>query len=689
MLKLGTPIDQIPRIQRPYQKRLKKLGIHTLKDLFTHIPSRYHDFSRVLPIRDLHIGETVTIQGRVENIINKRTFRKRMILTEAVVEDATGQVKAVWFNQPFLVRNIRKGDLVSLAGKVEFAYDNLLLSNPAYEVMRESGELRHTGGLIPVYPETAGITSRWFRYIIKTLIFKVAFDEFIPPHILRLYNLLSIKEAIEKVHAPKTKEDYQKARERLSFEELFLLGLFVLQKRLKIKRGTALPASINVPLLKAFVRSLPFLLTNAQRRAAWEILQDTSKNTPMNRLLEGDVGSGKTIVATIAALHSSNAGYQTAFMAPTEILAEQHFKELSKILVNENIVIGLLTGGGTKINTRGKKTTSRKELLRRLQNGDIDILIGTHALIQDSLAFRRLALVVVDEQHRFGVEQRAQLTRRSATLPHLLSMTATPIPRTLALTLYGDLDISLLDEMPSGRQKITTEIVPPAKREDAYRFIAQEIKNGHQVFVICPLIEESEKLEIRAATKEYERLSREVFPQITIALLHGKIKPKEKERIMADFKNKKVDILVSTSVVEVGIDIPNATVMLIEGAERFGLAQLHQFRGRVGRGKHQSYCLLCTDSPTQKTHARLKALIETKNGFELAEKDLKIRGPGEFFGTRQSGLPDIAMRALGDIKLIRKTREAASNLLDKDPELTTHPLLRKKLKEFKKTIHLE
>ncbi len=694
MLKLETPIDQIPRIQLTYRKKLQKLGIKTLKDLFYHIPSRYYDFSNIVPINKALLGEIVTVQGTILEIENTRTWKKRMVLTEAIVEDESGTIKAIWFNQPYLIRNIRKGTRVSLSGKVDFAYDNTFLSNPAYEVMGNKKELTHTAGLVAVYPETAGVSSRWFRYIIKAFFSLVAFKDFLPETIQTTYKLLPLPAAIKNVHFPRSSEDYENARNRLSFEELFLLQFFILRERLHLKKEPSIAIPTDIPLIKKFVTSLSFTLTNAQRLAIWEILRDMAKQEPMNRLLEGDVGSGKTIVATIAALHAKHARYQTAFMAPTEILAEQHFNELSKILAGEGVTIGLLTGSTGKISYQGSATKKqkRKDVLEGTANGEIDILIGTHALIQKKVTFKNVALVIVDEQHRFGVDQRARLSRpqtKKSVLPHLLSMTATPIPRTLALTIYGDLDISLLNEMPKGRKEIITRIVPPAKRKDTYQFIAKEIKAGRQIFIICPLIEESEKLEVTAAAKEYERLSHTIFQGYRLGLLHGRIKPKEKERIMRDFKEKNIDILVSTSVVEVGIDIPNATVMLIEGAERFGLSQLYQFRGRVGRGEYQSYCLLFTDSASRQTHARLKALVEAKNGFELAERDLKIRGPGEIYGTRQSGLPDIAMKSLGNLNLVKQTREAAGKLLEKDPELTSYPLLQEKLNQFKKTIHLE
>ena len=498
----------------------------------------------------------------------------------------------------------------------------------------------------------------------------------------------------------------QKAKLRFSFEELFFIQLFVLRERNKLaqEKAAAIPADID--LIKRFVDSLDFKLTDAQRKSAWQILKDIEKPRPMNRLLEGDVGSGKTVVAAIAALNVARAGYQTAFMAPTEILAKQHFNGISKALQNFKLDIGLLTGKSDKFTSKKLKNDfieiSRKKLLEKSSNNEINILIGTHALIQDKVKFGKLALVVLDEQHRFGVEQRAKLCKRNAgkdgqIIPHLLSMTATPIPRTLALTIYGDLDLSLIDELPKGRKKVETKVISPEERKKAYDFIRKEVKKGRQVFVICPRIEKPEEgkkdvmgwSEAKAVKEEYKKLSEEIFPDLKVGMLHGKIASAEKERTMRDFKNQKTDILVSTSVVEVGVDIPNATVMMIEGADRFGLAQLHQFRGRVGRGKYQSYCFLFTESPSANTKARLKALVNCESGFELAEKDLEIRGPGDFLGVKQWGIPDLMMSSLKDLNLVQKTRESAKEILQQDPQLKNYPLLQARLKNFRERIHLE
>jgi ATP-dependent DNA helicase RecG len=711
---LHTSIGKLPRINEKYLKKFHKLGLATVRDLIYHFPHRYDDFSKIINIDKLKLNEIATIQGEVLKIDNTRTFKKRLCLTEALIKDPTGSAKVIWFNQPFLVKNIKPGKKYSLSGKYTMGKNGPYLSNPSYEMLTLGKGPTHTAGLVPVYPETIGLGSRFIRYYIK-LILPTAdqIKEFVPWDILKQQKLPSIITALKNIHFPKNLKQAEEAKKRFAFEELFLLQVFVLNQRQKLQKENALAIPFDKNLIQSFVKKLPFKLTNAQRKSAWEIIQDLVKNQPMNRLLEGDVGSGKTVVATLAALEVAKAGYQVAFMAPTEILAQQHFKEVSKLLKIFKLKIGILTGS--------KKNFSK----------DTEIVIGTHALIQEGVKFKNLALVIVDEQHRFGVEQRAKLVQ-GKQIPHLLSMTATPIPRTLALTIYGDLDISLLDEMPKGRQKIITRIVPPEERNSAYEFIRKEVKNGRQVFVICPRIEPQNKTdyeineigqmkidphhqnfgagvdprkllwaEVKAVKEEYEKLTSKIFPDLKVAMIHGKMSAKEKQKIMEDFsapsgrdlasagggKNKKTDVLVSTSVIEVGIDIPNATVMMIEGADRFGLAQLHQFRGRVGRGKHQSYCFLFSTSG--ENTSRLRAIQKCENGFELAEKDLEIRGPGQFYGIRQSGLPDLAMNSLKDLNLIKTTRSEALNLLKKDPELRSYPLLLEKLSQFQQTIHLE
>ena len=700
-MNLSTPIEEIPRVGPQYQKKLKKLGIKTVEDLLFHFPHRYEDFSNLVPISQAKLGQTISIQGKILNIENTRTWKKKMILTQAVVQDNSGVLKVIWFNQPYLINVLKKGDLVCLSGKVALGEEGIYLSSPAYEKISNFqfsiSNLIHTGRLVPVYPETEGLSSKWLRIIIKPLLIKLKnkIKDPLPEKIREKYNLLPIEKALWQIHFPDSLKLAKKAKERFSFEELLTIQLRVLQEKLKLAKEKAVKIPLKLDLIKDFIKKLPFELTGAQKKASWQILKDLEKEKPMNRLLEGDVGSGKTVVAAIAALNTIKSGYQVALMAPTEILAKQHFKTFREFFKDFGVKIGLLTGQGAEISS-GK--ISRQKFLEKLKNGQIDLLIGTHALIQEPVKLKNLALVILDEQHRFGVEQRAKLCQQKGYLPHLLSMTATPIPRTLALTIYGDLDLSLLDELPKGRKKIITKVIPPEKRNEAYEFIRKQVREGRQVFVICPRIEaknneQSKKnlswAEIKAVKEEYDKLSKIIFPDLKIGMLHGKMKPEEKEKIMRDFKEKKTDLLVSTSVVEVGIDIPNATVMMIEGAERFGLAQLHQFRGRVGRGEHQSFCFLFTDSPAKKTQERLKALMTCENGFELAEKDLEIRGPGEIFGKSQWGIPDLAMDSLKDIFLVAKTKEAAKEILEEDRELKKYPLLREKLNQLRQKIHLE
>lgn len=570
------------------------------------------------------------------------------------------------------------------------------LSSPTYEKIsdKEKQSLIHTGGLIPVYPETEGLSSRWLRYILRPILaqLKSKIADPLPTEIKRENDLLPLNKALWQIHFPDSENLAKEAKKTLSFHELFLIQLNVLREKMKLKMEKAVSIKPDIEKTKKLVDSLPFKLTEAQRKTSWQILKDLEKPRPMNRLLEGDVGSGKTIVAAIAALNTALAGFQTAIMAPTEILTKQHFKNIRDLLKPFKLKIGILTNQECKIG--GKKIT-RKVFLKKIDEGELDILIGTHALIQKDVKFNSLALVVLDEQHRFGVDQRAHLLKnhkqKTRLIPHLLSMTATPISRTLALTLYGDLDLSLLDEMPKGRKKIITELIPPAKRKGVYKFVRDQVKKGKQIFVICPRIElkPTNNLwsETKAVEEEYAKLSKDIFPKLKVSMLHGRMKSKEKEEIMADFAKGKINILVSTSVVEVGVDIPNATIMIIEGAEKFGLAQLHQFRGRIGRGKDQSYCFLFTDLPS--TPQRLRAVLKAESGFELAEKDLEIRGPGEVYGGRQWGIPDLAMASLGDTKLIEKTRFWAKEILKKDPYLKRYPLLKEQLSSFAKKIHFE
>lgn len=711
-MNLYTPIGQLSGIGLQFQKKLKKFGIKTIRDLLYHFPHRYEDFSNLIPISQAKLGEKVCIQGKISNIKNTKTWKRRMILTEAIIKDESSAIKVVWFNQPYITNTLKDEDTVCLAGKISLggstkkASPELYLASPTYEKIGKFQGLTHVGRIIPVYPETEGLSSRWLRYILKPLLIKIKEEikDPIPEEIRQKEKFLPLREALWQIHFPDSINLAEQAQSRFSFEELFNISILVLSERIKLNKTQAIKIPLNVELIKRFTDSLPFKLTDSQKKSAWQILKDLEKPRPMNRLLEGDVGSGKTVVATIAALSVAKAGYQVAFMAPTEILAKQHFHEVARLLRSFNLNIGLLTGKQDKFYSKKLKNEtieiSRRKLLEKNEENEINLLIGTHALIQDKVKFGNLALVILDEQHRFGVEQRARLCRQKEFVPHLLSMTATPIPRTLALTIYGDLDLSLITELPKGRKKIITKVVAPKKRKEAYDFIRKEVKKGRQVFVICPRIEASDKkqeksnnilswADVKAVKEEYEKLSKIIFPNFKIAMLHGRMSSREKEEVMKKFKNGKINILVSTSVVEVGIDVPNATVMMIEGAERFGLAQLHQFRGRVGRANFQSYCFLFTDSHSKKTRQRLKALLKAKDGFKLAEKDLEIRGPGAIDGKRQWGIPDLAMASLKDISLIEKTRETAKEILRKDPELKKHPLLKKILDKFRERIHLE
>ena len=700
MTTLKTPIEELPQIGPRYVLYLKKLGIKTAGDLIFHFPFRYDDYSAFKNIDEVEVGQVVSVKGEIIEIKNIRTRRRNMTLTEAAVQDDTGVIQVVWFNQPFITNNLRVGTSVSLSGKVNFAKEGYQLSSPAYEILGKSN--LHTGRLVPVYHETDGVTSKWLRAHLKPLMPLVdSVPEFLPEEIIERQDLFSIQEAIRQIHFPEDSTAGLCAKRRLAFDELFLVQLYMQrqrqrwqgQKAVSIRYGKELEAEI-----KYFLEKLPFKLTDGQKIAVWKIIKDMEKDNPMNRLLEGDVGSGKTMVALLAVLAVVRSGFQALIMAPTEILARQHYAESMKRFGGTNIRIALLTGSESRFfDGKEEKAFAKEKILEAIKQGKADLVVGTHALIQDKVSFKQLALSVVDEQHRFGIEQRAQTQNEisdiedglDTAVPHLLSMTATPIPRTLALTVYGDLDLSVLSEMPKGRQKIITKLIAPGNRERAYAFIRKEIEAGRQAFVICPLIEESDMLEVRSATEEFEKLQKEIYPEFSIGLLHGKMKPKEKEETMKKFSSGDIDILVSTSVVEVGIDIPNATVMLIEGADRFGLAQLHQFRGRVGRGEFQSYCFLFTDSTSGRAHKRLKALIECESGFDLAQKDLELRGPGELVGVRQSGLPDLAMASLSDSELIRTTREEAQKILERDPDLKKYPKLKKRIEGFEKDVHLE
>lgn len=713
-LTLNTYLDNIKGIGPRYAEALAKKNILKVKDLLFYFPFRYENFSKEKAIRDLHPGEKVTITGKLKSFHKKVTFRRRMSIIEGIASDDTASLKIIWFNQPYLTNSLNKGEVYRMSGKVDYNNGFMTLTNPAFEKI-DSPSI-NTAGLLPVYHEDYIINSRFLRRVIFPLLpLSRAIPETLPEMLLKNYKLMGLSEAIREIHHPSSEIKRTKARERLAFEELFLIQLYLGQKKFKWRKNTAPVIDPNVETIKKFVNGLPFKLTDAQRRSSWEIVQDLTKRYPMNRLLEGDVGSGKTIVAAIAALITAKSKNQVVMLAPTEILAMQHFKSLKNLFKGffKPSEIGIFTRSNKKV-ASGK--CSKKEFLKRLNLGKIKIIAATHAILQKEIKLRQLGLVIIDEQHRFGVAQRSHLQNQISALgkkiPHLLSMSATPIPRTLALAIYSDLELSILNELPKGRQKIITKIVAQANRRKMYDFIRAEINKGRQAFVICPLIEdkdnedgamenysyflksspsyqEIQKREVKAVKKESELLKKKIFPEFKVAMLHGKMKGEEKNKIMQDFKKLKSHILVSTSVIEVGIDIPNATIMLIEGAERFGLAQLHQFRGRVGRGEHQSFCFLLLSEGGIRANKRLEALVKNYNGLKLAEEDLKLRGPGDFIGIRQSGLPDLTMANLSDGELIKIARGAASLILSKSPGLNEFPTLKTRLKSFMKKFHRE
>ncbi len=694
---LDLPVTTVKGVSKALAAKFSRLGVKTIRDLLYFFPRRHLDYSQRKSIAELKEGEEQTILGIVWQA-RVATFGGRQG-TEAIIGDDTGNVRAVWFNQPYLAKNLPTNARIVISGKVNIFKGQRVFESPEWELVKNE-ELIHTGRLVPVYPLTQGLYQRQLRRLIKRVIDERVWEitDFLPKDIKERCQLLDLPEAIIQAHYPDNLQSKDKARERLAFDELFLLQLGVLSKKYNWMEGQPGKALvIDWALINNFLRSLPFTLTSAQKRVLLEILNDLEKSKPMSRLLQGEVGSGKTIVAAIALLIIAANNYQSALMAPTEILAEQHFDNIcqffhqlgsgKKETKNLHCFFGLLSHPLTVALLIGSLSGKEKDELRyRISKGEVDIVIGTHALIQEGVEFKNLVLAVIDEQHRFGVLQRSAL-RQKGFNPHVLVMTATPIPRTLALTLYGDLDLSVIDELPPGRQRVKTRWLEPEQREQAYAFLKREISKGRQAFIICPLIEESENIEAKAAVAEYKRLSQEVFPEFRLGLLHGRMSAEDKEKTMRLFRDGFLDILVSTPVVEVGIDVPNATVMLVEGADRFGLSQLHQFRGRVGRGKEKSYCLLVAENPSPEGRERLKLIEEIYDGFALAEADLKMRGPGEFFGTRQSGLPDLRLAKLSDLSLLELARKEAAYLFEKDPGLKSpeHTLLVRELARVWKT----
>jgi ATP-dependent DNA helicase RecG len=868
MLSLDTSVESITRVGAATAKRLRTLGIEKAEDLLFYFPFRYDDFTKTTPIDKLLPGTSANVIGTIELIQNRRSFRRRMYVTEALISDGKESLKVVWFNQPFIGKSLKIGDRVSLAGKIEDDDGSLHMSAPAYEKIQSAdrdgsgadiyGRAVHTQGLVPNYHLTQGITQKQLRFIIKQAIgLAASVKDWLPDDIRQKYRLIDLSKAILNIHFPKNAKNFDEARRRLSFNELFLLQLQAQLIRREIAATCAEKIDFKKEETKKFVDNLPFKLTDSQRRSAWEIIKDLERGQPMSRLLEGDVGSGKTVVAALAILNVALAGRQSVLLAPTEILAQQHFTTLSKLFAGTQVKIGLVTASDKRMNNESGIMNQEENIKSGKLNSPFiirnsEIIVGTHALIQEKVKFRNLALAVIDEQHRFGVDQRAKLAtqtnadftqtdtdnerantdeaqtktdgtkkkellyedvtykvrgaifnvkkqlglghkekiyqnaleeefkkielkfskekridikyddkkigvyqpdfiiedriileikalpftgkaekqqlwhylkgsnyklamlvnfgrndieigriiynsqhksasspRGSAYSPHLLSMTATPIPRSLALALYGDLDISIIREMPAGRKKIITKIVPEDKRQAAYKFIRSQIESGRQVFMICPLIDMSDRSGAKSVKEEFKKLDKQIFPDLPIGMLHGRLKAAEKEKVMRNFLERKIKMLVSTSVVEVGVDVPNASIMMIEGADRFGLAQLHQFRGRVGRSEHQSYCFLFSEIETEKSLKRLQALADNNDGLSLAKLDLKARGAGEVCGTAQSGFPELKIASLFDYALMKEAREAALEITALDPSLVEHPALLEKTASLEAKVHLD
>ncbi len=666
---LDAPVTAVRGIGSKQSQLLAKLDLFTIEDMLYFFPHRYDDYSELKTIKDLTYGEEVTILAWVKSVKTFSTRNKKRKITQAIVTDSTGSIQLMWFNQEYHMRYLKKDMFLSISGKIEQYMGRLVMYHPDYEKVEK--EQLHTNRIVPIYSLTARLSQRWLRRVMHNVVnyWAPKIPDFITEYILEDADLMDVSTALKEIHFPENKTSLKSARYRLAFDEIFLLQLGVLKQKYEWANLEGRVFDIEDDWLIDRVKHLEFKLTDAQIHVLSDIRQDLASGRPMNRLLQGDVGSGKTVVAALGLSIVLKHGAQGAFMAPTSILAEQHYHSLKRLLANPQDEGSVLQEEEIHLLIGDTPAKARKEILSGLADGRIKLVIGTHALIEDPVLFKDLQMVIVDEQHRFGVAQRAAL-REKGDNPHLLVMTATPIPRSLALTIYGDLDISVMDEMPAGRQPIETHIVYPIERERVYTLIRSQVEEGHQAFIIYPLVEGGEEQPDQAAVEEQVRLQEEVFPDLKVGLLHGRLRPDEKESVMRKFRDGEFDILVSTSVVEVGVDIPNATVMAVEGANRFGLAQLHQFRGRVGRAGDKSYCILIPETSEAAENERLLAMESTTDGFILAEYDLKQRGPGEFLGTRQSGYTDLRLANLTDVHLIEKARHYANLVFDNDPNLS-------------------
>ncbi|HMO58233.1 MAG TPA: ATP-dependent DNA helicase RecG [Roseiflexaceae bacterium] len=698
-LTLDTPIEALPGVGRQNATAFKRLGVRTVHDMLYHFPHRYDDFTSQRSIADLQIGATETVIGEISDL---RTFGMRSGGSgiEILISDDSSSIKLVFFRQPWLSKQLKPGMKLVVSGKVDAHLGIRQMTAPDWQLHTDD-ELVHVGRLVPVHPLTKGLIERSARTLIKQVVDRATplVIDHLPAAVCERAGLMPLAEALAQIHFPADKATLERARRRLAFDEFLFIQLGVLQRKVLWQAERGEPIEFKSHVHEEFLTRLPFDMTGAQVRAIEELMHDMARPVPMARLLQGDVGSGKTAVAAATAIQAIANGFQAALMAPTEILAEQHYRGLRALLGKVHVrhdppvagnaaeaahheriaeikrLLGMafddeLDGQGARVAllTGSLGAKARRKVLEGLAEGDIDLVVGTHALITETVQYARLGLVIVDEQHRFGVEQRQRLKEKGFN-PHMLVMTATPIPRTLTLTIYGDLDTSVLDELPPGRQEIRTRWIASVERDKAYKHMRREIGRGRQAFVICPLVEESEKVDLPSAEEMYDKLSSSIFPDLRVALIHGKMLPRDKDAIMVAFRNHEYDILVATAVIEVGIDVPNATTILIEGADRFGLAQLHQFRGRVGRGIHQSYCILVSDRDNEVTKQRLEAMEQTRDGFKLAEIDLQLRGPGEFFGTRQSGTPDLKIAQLADTRLLHAANREAQLILADDPQL--------------------